>query len=75
MIFSEDISRDVLVHPVSIEIAHLAGRIEGQQAALGKTIALADLLIGATALHFGDAVLTFNLRHFQMIPDLTVLTL
>jgi tRNA(fMet)-specific endonuclease VapC len=75
VIFSEDISRDVLVHPVSIEIAHLAGRIEGQQAALGKTIALADLLIGATALHFGDAVLTFNLRHFQMIPDLTVLTL
>jgi predicted nucleic acid-binding protein len=34
---------------------------------------LVDLLIGATALEVGYALLTFNERHFQLIPGLTVL--
>jgi predicted nucleic acid-binding protein len=38
-------------------------------------IATADLLIGATALHFGFAVGTRNMRHFKMIPGLSVLGL
>jgi predicted nucleic acid-binding protein len=37
---------------------------------LGRTIPFADLLIGTTALHFGYAVGTRNLRHFRMIPNL-----
>jgi tRNA(fMet)-specific endonuclease VapC len=61
------------VHPLTTEIAELAGRIEGEQAARGVTIAFEDLLIGATALHLGFAVLTLNLRHFQMIPGLSVI--
>ena len=40
--------------------------------AQGTRIALADLLIGATALELGYAVLTGNLRHFRMIPNLVV---
>ncbi len=48
--FSEELYRDMIVHPVSLEIAQLAGRIEGEQAALGNIIALEDLVIGATAL-------------------------
>jgi len=31
-----------------------------------------DLLIAATALHHDLTVLTFNLRHFQRIPDLKI---
>jgi len=41
---------------------------------VGKVIPFADLLIGATALHHGYAVGTRNLRHFQMIPNLTVIS-
>jgi predicted nucleic acid-binding protein len=33
------------------------------------------LLIGATALHFGYAIGTRNVRHFQMIPGLSVIQL
>jgi len=33
---------------------------------------LADLLIGVTALELGYSVTTGNLRHFQMIPGLSV---
>jgi tRNA(fMet)-specific endonuclease VapC len=74
-IFTDDVAADLISYPVDNEVAHLAGRIEGQQAAVGISIALADLLIGATALHLGDSVLTHNTKHFNLIPNLTVLTL
>jgi predicted nucleic acid-binding protein len=71
-VFSEKLRRDMVVHPVTVEIAELAGRIEGQQAALSITIAFEDLLIGATALHLGYSVATLNARHFQLIPGLSI---
>lgn len=73
--FSSDVCRLASIQPVSEEIAHLAGRTEGEQAARGFTIPLADLLIGCTALSFGDSVLTLNPKHFDLIPNLPVLTL
>lgn len=57
---------------MTIEIAELARRIEGEQAAHGITIAFEDLLIGATALHLGYAVVTLNVGDFQKIPSLSV---
>jgi len=71
--FSEELRRDMVVQPVTVEIAELAGRIEGEQAARGVTIAFEDLLIGATALHLGYAVATLNVGQFQKIPSLLVL--
>jgi predicted nucleic acid-binding protein len=41
----------------------------------GIRVALADLLIGSTALELGYAVATHNVRHFGMIPNLTVTAL
>ena len=73
--FSEELRRDMVVHPVTVEIAQLAGRIEGEQATRGVSIAFEDLLIGTTALHLGYAVATSNVRHFQVIPGLTVVQL
>jgi tRNA(fMet)-specific endonuclease VapC len=70
--FSEELRRDTVVHPVNVEIAELAGRIEGEQAARGVTIAFEDLLIGATALHLGYGVATLNVADFQRIPGLSV---
>lgn len=70
--FIERLSSDVPVHPVTLDIARLAGRIEGQQEARGVQFAFEDLLIGATALHLGYQVATLNLRDFQKIPGLSV---
>jgi len=70
--FTDELARDMIVHPVSLAIAQLAGRIEGEQAAKGVSIALEDLLIGATALHIGFEVATLNVKHFQTIPGLKV---
>jgi predicted nucleic acid-binding protein len=73
-IFVEGISRELLAYPITLEIAQLAGRIEGEQAALGNIIATEDLLIGATALHLGFDVASLNAKHFQRIPGLNVIT-
>ncbi len=74
-VFAEGALHDLIVHPVSLEIAQLAGRIEGEQAAKGIAIAFEDLVIGATALHLGFDVATLNVRHFQPIPDLKIIAL
>jgi tRNA(fMet)-specific endonuclease VapC len=70
--FSEELRRDLVIHPVTVHIAELAGRIEGEQAARGVSIAFEDLLIGATALSLGYAVATSNPRDFERIPGLSV---
>src|SRR5579859_5189230 len=45
-LFTEKAFRDLLLHPVTLEIALLAGRIEGEQTAKGNIIAFEDLVIG-----------------------------
>jgi predicted nucleic acid-binding protein len=54
-------------------MAQIAAKVDAEARQLGRTIPFADLLIGATALHFGYSVGTRNLRHFQMIPNLAIL--
>ena len=73
--FIERLSSDVPVHPVTLAIARLAGRIEGQQEAKGVQLAFEDLLIGVTALHLGYNVATLNVRDFQRVPGLSVVQL
>ncbi|HET7034391.1 MAG TPA: type II toxin-antitoxin system VapC family toxin [Thermomicrobiaceae bacterium] len=38
----------------------------------GQLISDFDILVAATALHYDFTVLTYNLRHFQRIPELRV---
>jgi len=70
--FVDELIRDLPVHPVTVETAMLAGRVEGEQAAQGVTIAFEDLLIAATALQLGFGVVTGNIRHFEQIPGLNI---
>ena len=60
------------VEPFTREMAQLAATIDAETRKAGRTVPFADLLIGTTALHFGYAIGTRNLRHFQMIPNLNV---
>lgn len=66
---------DIPVHPMTIEIARMVGEIKGQQAAHGNTIAFEDLVIGATALYLGFDVATLNVRHFERIPGLKIVSI
>ena len=72
--FLEEMLRVFTVYPFTKDTAMLAGRIDGQQQAQGVTVPFNDLLIGATALSLGFSVLTVNLRHFKLIPGLTIVS-
>lgn len=63
------------VESFSREMAQIAAKVDADARRVGKVIPFADLLIGATALHYGYAVGTRNPRHFQMIPNLAVLSI
>lgn len=57
------------------QIALLAGSIDAEQQMKGVKIPFQDLLIGATALDLGYTVVTGNVRHFEIIPGVTVIHL
>ena len=63
------------VEPFTREMGQLAAKIDAEARKTGNVIPFPDLLIGTTALHFGYALASLNLRHFQLIPGLTVLSL
>jgi tRNA(fMet)-specific endonuclease VapC len=71
--FIDELLRDFTVYPFTRETALIAGRIDGEQRVQGIAIPYNDLLIGTTALSLGFSLLTTNLRHFRLIPGLTVL--
>jgi predicted nucleic acid-binding protein len=73
--FLDELLSAVPVQPVTVPIALRAGQIDGQTQARGVRIALPDLLIGVSALELGYRVGTANVRHFQLIPGLTVVRL
>jgi predicted nucleic acid-binding protein len=70
--FIRELGAALPVYPVTTPIALRAGQIDGETAARGVRIALADLIIGVTALELGYRVATGNLRHFQRIPGVAV---
>ena len=73
--FVHELAATLPVHPMTISVALRAGHLDGENASKGVRLALADLLIGVTALELGYHVATSNLRHFDRIPGLSVLPL
>jgi tRNA(fMet)-specific endonuclease VapC len=73
--FLDGLKAAVPVYPIGDGTAELVGKIGAECATTGVSIPFDDLLIAACAMELGYAVATRNLRHFQMIPGLTVLSL
>jgi predicted nucleic acid-binding protein len=73
--FIEELIDDLAVFPYTKETAIIAGRIDGEQQSQGVTIPFSDLLIGATALSLDFVLLTVNVRHFRLIPGLSMIQL
>jgi tRNA(fMet)-specific endonuclease VapC len=64
---------DIPVIPYTQQVAVLAAQLGGEQAAIGLNIPFVDMMIRATALSLNFSLLTVNLRHFRMIPNLNVI--
>jgi tRNA(fMet)-specific endonuclease VapC len=73
--FLHELQISVPIHTVRIPLALRVGQLDGENAAKGIHLALADLLIGMTALELGYSVATANLRHFRLIPGLNIVSL
>jgi len=73
--FIDSLCQAMPVYPVTLEIARLVGRIEGEQAGQGIAMTFEDLAIGVTALRLGFDVATLNLRHFSLIPGLNLVSI
>ncbi len=73
--FLDELIATVPVHPVTTATAEIIARIGGEQAAKGINIPLGDLIIGASALELGYSVGTSNIRDFQRIPGLAIVSL
>jgi predicted nucleic acid-binding protein len=70
--FIQELLTALPIHPVTVPVALRTGQIDGESQAQGVRLPLSDLLIGVTALELGYSVATGNLRHFQLIPGLSV---
>jgi len=70
--FLQELLAALPTHSVTASIALRAGQIDGENLAQGIRIPLSDLLIGATALEVGYGVATANVRHFRLVPGLSV---
>ena len=68
--FLDELKAAVPVYPIADGTAELVGKIGAESSAAGVTIPFDGLLIGASALER-----TRNLRHFQKIPGLTLISL
>ncbi len=53
------------------DVARSAGRLKSRWARRGRTLSLPDVLIAATALHYGLHLITDNEKHFPM-PELVL---
>lgn len=70
--FVETILAALPVIAFDLRIARVYAQLSAQLAAAGQPIGAHDLLISATALADGSAVLTLNMRNFARVPGLVV---
>jgi predicted nucleic acid-binding protein len=73
--FTQELMTAFPIHSVTASVALRAGQIDGENQARGIRIPLSDLLIGVTALELGFSVGTANVRHFRLVPGLSVVQL
>ena len=70
--FIQELLTALPIHPVTAAVALRVGQIDGENQSRGIRIPLADLLIGVTALDLGFSVASANVRHFRLVPGLSI---
>jgi len=60
--------------PFTFETAMVHAKLWATLELSGQMIGPHDLILAATALQSGDAVATFNTRHFSLVPGLKVIS-
>ena len=66
--------KGVATYDLTREIAARAGRMDGELVARREAIDPADVIVGATALHRNEPVVTRNARHFSRLKGLRLVS-
>jgi predicted nucleic acid-binding protein len=61
--------------PMTAEIARRAGNLKSEWARRGQTLSLADMIVAATAMEHGAALMTDNVKDFRVIRGLEMFRL
>jgi len=69
------VQQDFKVLGIDVETAERFGELRARLRRAGQLVPDLDLLIAATALRYGLTLCSQNVRHFQRIPGLVVLSL
>jgi tRNA(fMet)-specific endonuclease VapC len=72
--FLDDAICALIIIPIGPTIAMRAGDLEAELELRGEKLATADLLIAATALVANLPLATHNVRHFDRVRDLQLVT-
>ncbi|HEX4045579.1 MAG TPA: type II toxin-antitoxin system VapC family toxin [Gammaproteobacteria bacterium] len=70
--FVEGIINEIPIIDFTIEVCRIHAEVYSYLAQQGQLIGAHDLIIAATALTYGHALLTTNQREFNRVPGLTV---
>ena len=70
--FLQDALDEVPVLPFDLIVAEVHARIWSELVSAGQRIGAHDFMIAATALAYGYAILTQNVREFSRVPGLEV---
>jgi len=62
------------IMPYTEHTAYEHARLWAQLEAAGKMIGAYDIIVAATAIERASHVATFNTRHFEVVPGLTIIT-
>jgi predicted nucleic acid-binding protein len=73
--FLQELMSALPIHPLAPALALRVGQMDGENQERGIRLPLPDLVIAVTALELGFGVATVNLRHFRLVPGLTVVQL
>ncbi|TLZ48515.1 MAG: type II toxin-antitoxin system VapC family toxin [Methanobacteriota archaeon] len=66
--------KGVATYDVTREVAGRAGRLDGELVTRGEALDPADVIIGVTALHRNEPLVTRNVRHFSRLKGLRILS-
>jgi len=74
MKFWDDFFRKLFILPLDSEAVFIAANIDNELKKINKRIEVADLLIAATAIRNNIPCATLNLKHFERIENLQLIS-
>ncbi len=74
LILTKELIDNFFILDVTKKIASDAGKVSSFLKRKGKTIGIGDILIGVTAVVGNKILVTRNVKHFSVIPNLKIIT-